>query len=53
MGAPPLAFFPISWQGDRLVLLDQRRLPGEEVYLDCRTWPKVADAIRTLAVRGA
>ena len=53
MGAPPLAFSPISWQGDRLVLLDQRRLPGDEVYLECRTWPEVADAIRTLAVRGA
>ena len=53
MGAPPLAFSPISWQGDRLVLLDQRRLPGDEVYLECRTWSEVADAIRTLAVRGA
>ncbi len=53
MGAPPLAFSPLSWQGDRLVLLDQRRLPGDEVYLECRTWPEVADAIRTLAVRGA
>jgi methylthioribose-1-phosphate isomerase len=53
MGAPPLAFFPVSWKEDRLVLLDQRRLPGEEVYLDCRAWPEVADAIRTLAVRGA
>ncbi len=51
MGA--LAFSPISWQGDRLVLLDQRRLPGEEVYLECHTWLEVADAIRTLAVRGA
>jgi methylthioribose-1-phosphate isomerase len=53
VGAPPLAFSPVSWHGDRLVLLDQRRLPGEEVYLECRTWPEVADAIRTLAVRGA
>jgi methylthioribose-1-phosphate isomerase len=53
VGAPPLACSPLSWQGDRLVLLDQRRLPGEEVYLECRTWPEVADAIRTLAVRGA
>ena len=53
MGAPPLTFSPISWQRDRLVLLDQRRLPGEEVYLECRAWPEVADAIRTLAVRGA
>ena len=53
MGAPPLTFSPVSWQRDRLVLLDQRRLPGEEVYLECRTWSEVADAIRTLTVRGA
>ena len=53
MGAPPLAFSHVSWQVDRLILLDQRRLPGEEVYLECRTWSEVADAIRTLAVRGA
>jgi methylthioribose-1-phosphate isomerase len=53
VGAPPLAFFTVRWQRDRLVLLDQRRLPGEEAYLECRTWPEVADAIRTLAVRGA
>lgn len=53
MGAPPLTFSTVAWRGDRLVLLDQRRLPGEEVYLDCRTWPEVADAIRALAVRGA
>jgi methylthioribose-1-phosphate isomerase len=53
VGAPPLTFSPVSWQGDRLVLLDQRRLPGEEAYLECRTWREVADAIRTMAVRGA
>jgi methylthioribose-1-phosphate isomerase len=51
--APPLAFTTVGWQGDRVVLLDQRRLPGEEVYLECRSWTEVADAIRTLAVRGA
>jgi methylthioribose-1-phosphate isomerase len=38
---------------DRVVLLDQRRLPLEEVELDCRTAGEVADAIRELAVRGA
>jgi methylthioribose-1-phosphate isomerase len=53
VGAPPLTFSAVIWQRDRLVLLDQRRLPGEEVYLDCRTWLEVADAIRNLAVRGA
>jgi len=35
------------------VLLDQRRLPAEEAELVCRTTDELADAIRTLAVRGA
>ena len=40
-------------ESDRVVLLDQRRLPDEEVELVCRSSADVADAIRTLAVRGA
>ena len=40
-------------EGDRVVFLDQRRLPDEEVDLECRTAAEVAEAIRTLAVRGA
>ncbi len=40
-------------EDDRVVLLDQRRLPLDEVELDCRTAAEVAEAIRTLAVRGA
>ena len=36
-----------------MVVLDQRRLPEEEVELWCITAAEVADAIRTLAVRGA
>jgi methylthioribose-1-phosphate isomerase len=36
-----------------VVVLDQRRLPGEEIELECRSAAEVADAIRTLAVRGA
>ena len=36
-----------------VVLLDQRRLPEEEVDLECRSAAEVAEAIRTLAVRGA
>jgi methylthioribose-1-phosphate isomerase len=34
-------------------LIDQRRLPNEEVFIDCRDYQTVAEAIRTLAVRGA
>ena len=40
-------------EDDRVVLLDQRRLPDEEVELACRSAAEVADAIRELAVRGA
>jgi len=43
----------VLWQGDHLRLLDQRRLPFEETYIECRTAADVATAIRDLAVRGA
>jgi methylthioribose-1-phosphate isomerase len=43
----------VLWHGDRLRLLDQRRLPTEETYLDCTSAADVATAIRDLAVRGA
>ena len=43
----------IRLEDDAVVLLDQRRLPDEEVDLVCRSTAEVAEAIRTLAVRGA
>jgi methylthioribose-1-phosphate isomerase len=43
----------IRLEGDRVVLLDQRRLPEERVELVCSSAAEVADAIRALAVRGA
>jgi methylthioribose-1-phosphate isomerase len=39
--------------GPKVVLLDQRRLPDEEVELECRTVDELVAAIRSLAVRGA
>jgi methylthioribose-1-phosphate isomerase len=36
-----------------LLVLDQRRLPTEETWIRCETPERVADCIRTLAVRGA
>jgi methylthioribose-1-phosphate isomerase len=44
---------PIVWRGDALDLLDQRRLPREEVWITCRSAREVAEAIRTMVVRGA
>lgn len=43
----------VRLEDDRVVLLDQRRLPDEEVELNCRTAAEVAAAIRNLAIRGA
>ena len=43
----------VLWQGSHLRLLDQRLLPGEEAYVDCRSAQEVAEAIRELVVRGA
>jgi methylthioribose-1-phosphate isomerase len=43
----------VRLEDDQVVVLDQRRLPDEEVELECRSAAEVAEAIRTLAVRGA
>jgi methylthioribose-1-phosphate isomerase len=43
----------VRLEDDAVVLLDQRRLPDEEIELRCETADAVADAIRSLAVRGA
>ncbi|MHB9024794.1 MAG: S-methyl-5-thioribose-1-phosphate isomerase [Armatimonadota bacterium] len=44
---------PVRWEAGRLDILDQRLLPREERYLACGRVEEVAEAIRTLAVRGA
>jgi methylthioribose-1-phosphate isomerase len=43
----------IWWNDDRVTMIDQRRLPAEERYVDCRTYEEVADAIRSMVIRGA
>jgi methylthioribose-1-phosphate isomerase len=44
---------PLEWKGDRLVILDQTKLPLEEVFLDLTDDRAAAEAIKTLRVRGA
>src|SRR5262249_58938006 len=44
---------PIRWEGDRLLLLDQTLLPGEEREREYTRWQDVAEAMRSLVVRGA
>ena len=48
-----MKFKTIEWKGDRVRMLDQRRLPQEVRYLDCRSASSVAKAIRSMAIRGA
>jgi methylthioribose-1-phosphate isomerase len=43
----------VVWNDGALRLLDQRRLPFVETWLDCRSADEVAAAIRDLVVRGA
>ena len=44
---------PVEWQGTRLKILDQTRLPGELVYIETEDYREVAEAIASLKVRGA
>jgi len=43
----------VAWENGVVVMIDQRRLPDEEVQLRCRDHEEVADAIRQMAIRGA
>lgn len=43
----------VQWRDDHLCLLDQRRLPAAEVWLECNSADEVATAITDLVVRGA
>jgi methylthioribose-1-phosphate isomerase len=43
----------IQWTDGGVVMIDQTRLPLEEVYVTCRTYQEVAAAIRDMTIRGA
>jgi methylthioribose-1-phosphate isomerase len=47
------SFKAVDWRDGRVILLDQTRLPTEEVYLELTDWREVAEAIATMQVRGA
>ena len=44
---------PVQWKKGEVVLIDQRVLPGKEIYNSYRTVESVARAIETMVVRGA
>src|SRR5215217_5539506 len=43
----------IAREDDVIVMVDQRKLPVEEVYIRCKTAAEVARAIKTMVIRGA
>ena len=43
----------IEWNDEGVVMIDQRKLPGVEVYVTCKSAKEVARAIKTMVIRGA
>src|SRR5215470_16184657 len=43
----------IAREADAVVMIDQRKLPSQEIYVRCKTAAEVAKAIRTMVIRGA
>ena len=48
-----MSFRTIEWRDDAVIMIDQTRLPGEEVYNSYRDFREVAEAIRGMVIRGA
>ncbi len=43
----------VAWKNNSVVLIDQTKLPNKLVYVKCKSYQEVADAIKRLVVRGA
>src|SRR5215510_11093980 len=43
----------IAREADAVVMIDQRKLPVQEIYVRCKTAAEVARAIKTMVIRGA
>jgi methylthioribose-1-phosphate isomerase len=43
----------IEWTPHGVVMIDQRVLPRQQVFVTCRTYQEVAEAIKTMVIRGA
>ncbi len=48
-----MSFRTIEWRDDAVIMIDQTRLPGEEVYNTYHDFKDVAEAIRGMVIRGA
>ncbi len=43
----------IAWKNDKVLMIDQRKLPGEEVFVECSSYICMAEAIEKMVIRGA
>ena len=43
----------VEWKGDHVLMVDQRKLPAQEVYVELKTAREVARAIERMVIRGA
>jgi methylthioribose-1-phosphate isomerase len=43
----------IEWTSEGVIMIDQTKLPGEVTFVTCATYNEVADAIRSMVIRGA
>lgn len=48
-----MSFRTIEWRNDKVIMIDQTRLPTEEVYNEYTDFQGVAEAIRGMIIRGA
>ena len=53
MTSPSTQVYPVIWNEDRVLLIDQNRLPTEYTFVEISCCEDMARAIKTMIVRGA
>ncbi len=48
-----MSFRTIEWRDNKVIMIDQTRLPGEEIYNEYEDFQSVAEAIKGMIIRGA
>jgi methylthioribose-1-phosphate isomerase len=43
----------VWWEEGKVILINQKKLPEEVVYVECEDYHRVAESIKTLEIRGA
>jgi len=43
----------IKWDRNKVIIIDQRKLPEEEIFVECKDYEQVAEAIEKMVIRGA